>query len=283
MVTTGTAHFNWTLVQVRRHAGVAHHNNLPRKRAQSVFSPPWEGAGKEGRIRCLRSRWGGESVREPPRRLAPPLLGEVRREGKQTDARTEAGVCSGASPFAYDSSVLTELDVLKDVCARLDRTGIAYMLTGSMAMNYYAQPRMTRDIDLVIAVEPHDADRLATAFEPDYYVPRDQLRQSIGIRGMFNLLHLDSVVKVDMVVRKDEPYRHAEFERRQRVRLPGFDAWIVSKEDLILSKLVWGMDSGSELQRRDVGNLLSSGAEPRIHPRMGRASERNRTARTCLE
>lgn len=46
--------------------------------------------------------------------------------------------------------MITELDVLKDVCERLDRAGIAYMLTGSMAMNYYAQPRMTRDIDLVI-------------------------------------------------------------------------------------------------------------------------------------
>jgi hypothetical protein len=64
------------------------------------------------------------------------------------------------------AGMLTELDVLRDVCARLDRAGIAYMLTGSMAMNYYAQPRMTRDIDLVVAVEPRDAGALAAAFEP---------------------------------------------------------------------------------------------------------------------
>lgn len=116
--------------------------------------------------------------------------------------------------------MLTELDVLKDVCARLDRAGIAYMLTGSMAMNYYAEPRMTRDIDLVVAVEPHEADRFATAFEPDYYVPRDQLSQLILDRGMFNLLHLDSVVKVDIVVRKDETYRlpqSAKLRGRSRV------------------------------------------------------------------
>jgi hypothetical protein len=128
-------------------------------------------------------------------------------------------------------------------------------------MNYYAQPRMTRGIDLVVAVEPRDAEALATAFEPEYYVPREQLEESIRHRGMFNLLHLESVVKVDMVVRKDEAYRRAEFERRQQVGLPGFHAWIVSKEDLILSKLVWSKDSGSELQRRDVRNLLSTGAD----------------------
>lgn len=135
------------------------------------------------------------------------------------------------------------------------------MLTGSMAMNYYAQPRMTRDIDLVVAVLPHQAEELAAAFEPDYYVPREQLAQSIRDRGMFNLLHLASVIKVDLVVRKDEPYRRAEFERRQLVKLPGFDAWIAAKEDLILSKLIWAKDSGSELQLRDVRNLLASGAD----------------------
>jgi len=44
-----------------------------------------------------------------------------------------------------------ELLALRDVCARLDGAGIAYMLTGSLAMSFYARPRMTRDIDLVIA------------------------------------------------------------------------------------------------------------------------------------
>ncbi len=156
--------------------------------------------------------------------------------------------------------MLSELDVLKDVCARLDRAGIEYMLTGSMAMNYYAQPRMTRDIDLVVAVEPHEAEKLAAAFEPDYYVPAE-LETSIRDRAMFNLLHLGSVIKVDMVVRKDEPYRHAEFQRRQLVSLPGFETWIAAKEDLILSKLVWAKDSGSELQLRDVRNLLTSDAD----------------------
>jgi hypothetical protein len=151
--------------------------------------------------------------------------------------------------------VLTELDILKDVGARLDRAGIEYMLTGSMAMNYYAQPRMTRDIDLVVAVEAEEAEKLAAAFEPDYYVP-PEVATSIRARAMFNLLHLASVIKVDMVVRKDEPYRRAEFQRRQRVSLPGFETWIAAKEDLILSKLIWARDSGSELQLRDVRNLL---------------------------
>lgn len=157
--------------------------------------------------------------------------------------------------------MLSELDVLEEVSARLDRAGIGYMLTGSMAMNYYARPRMTRDIDMVVAVEPPDAHRLTAQFDRDFYVPYEAVRLAVRERGMFNLLHLESAVKVDFVVCKDEPYRHNEFARRLRVELPGFSTWIVSKEDLILSKLVWAKDTRSEMQMRDVRNLLSTGVD----------------------
>jgi hypothetical protein len=69
--------------------------------------------------------------------------------------------------------VQNELDIVRDVSARLDGAGIGYMLTGSMAMNYYAQPRMTRDIDLVVALRPGDTDRVVRLFTPDYYVSRE--------------------------------------------------------------------------------------------------------------
>lgn len=157
--------------------------------------------------------------------------------------------------------MLTELEVLRDACERLERAGIPYMLTGSMAMNYYAEPRMTRAIDMVVAIEPSDVERIEAAFQSDYYVPEEGLAQVIRDRGMFNLVHFASSVKVDMVVRKDEAFRLGEFARRRAVGLPGFSAWVVSKEDLLLSKLVWARDAESELQRRDVRNLLASGAE----------------------
>jgi len=58
----------------------------------------------------------------------------------------------------------TELDIVRDVSQRLDHVGLAYMLTGSMAMNYYAQPRMTRDIDVVVALAPADAEKIVDLF-----------------------------------------------------------------------------------------------------------------------
>jgi len=144
---------------------------------------------------------------------------------------------------------------------RLERSGFAYMLTGSLALSYYAQPRMTRDIDLVIELSGRDARSVAGLFSPEYYVSEADVNQAIAEQGMFNILHLAKVVKLDFIVRKDTAYRLHEFGRRQRVQLPGFEAWIVSREDLILSKLLWAKESLSELQLRDVHALLAGGAD----------------------
>lgn len=156
--------------------------------------------------------------------------------------------------------MLSELDVLRDVSLKLDGAGLAYMITGSMAMNYYATPRMTRDIDIVVELSTTDSTRIRGLFEPVYYVP-DNLEQLIGSIGMFNLVHIESVVKVDIIVRKNETYRRTEFDRRIPVELEGQRTWFVSKEDLILSKLLWGKQSASEMQRHDVQNLLATGAD----------------------
>ena len=145
-----------------------------------------------------------------------------------------------------------ELDVVRDVSTRLDGADIAYMLTGSMAMNYYAEPRMTRDIDLVVALAAEDAETIARIFSPDYYVSLEAVRESIRSESMFNLIDEDSVIKVDCIVRKSSRYRLEEFARRRRITVGDFATWIVSAEDLILSKLVWARDSHSELQLRDV-------------------------------
>lgn len=149
-----------------------------------------------------------------------------------------------------------ELLALQDLCARLEGAGIEYMLTGSLAMSYYARPRMTRDIDLVVALDADTAGKLTAALGKDYHVDPQMIADGFRRRRPSNVIHLPTVVKVDLIPRKDSDYRRAEFERRRKVGFAGVDLWIVSPEDLVLSKLEWARDSGSELQMRDVGHLL---------------------------
>jgi hypothetical protein len=150
-----------------------------------------------------------------------------------------------------------QFSILTLVTARLEAAGIAYMLTGSIAAGYYAQPRMTRDIDLVVELAPADAERIAAAFTPEFICDVDAVRAAISRRSLFNLIHIEAVTKIDFVVRKDIPYRREEFQRRRQVEIGGHPLWIVSPEDLILSKLTWAKTSRSEMQLRDVRLLLT--------------------------
>lgn len=154
-----------------------------------------------------------------------------------------------------------ELDIVRDVSERLTRANIPFMLTGSMAMNAYAQPRMTRDVDVVIAVQPDDATRLLAAFSPDYYIDAGTVARALRTEGLFNVIHQEWVFKVDCIVRKSGEFRALEFARRQRLTIADCETWVVSKEDLILSKLCWGHASRSDYQARDIKNLLTTGCD----------------------
>lgn len=156
------------------------------------------------------------------------------------------------------SDVSAQLDLLKLVTARLEAAGVRYMVSGSTAMNFYAEPRMTRDIDIVVELEPGDAPKVVGLLGAEFYVDEETVCDAIERRSMFNAIHVAEALKVDFVVRKDEPYRVEELSRRRRVRLGESELWAVAPEDLVLSKLVWGKDSESELQLRDVRNLLAS-------------------------
>ena len=149
-----------------------------------------------------------------------------------------------------------QLDVLALVTARLDAAGIAYMVTGSMAAGYYGRPRMTRDVDLVVDLQPQDAERLEAMLSDAFLVSADVVRTAIAHETMFNAIHHEALVKVDFVVRKAEPFRVEEFGRRQLVALEGHRMWMVSPEDLVLSKLAWARAGGSDLQARDARAII---------------------------
>lgn len=151
-----------------------------------------------------------------------------------------------------------ESEVLRIVTQRLEGAHVAYMLSGSMAMNYYAQPRMTRDLDIVVELRPGDEARLLALLDHDFEVDIEELSEAIATERMFNAIHVEKVVKVDFIVRKSSAFRREEFERRRQVVHMGAPLWIVSPEDLVLSKLWWAKDSRSDLQLRDVRNLIAS-------------------------
>jgi hypothetical protein len=178
---------------------------------------------------------------------------------------------------------MNEIDIVRDISRRFEQARIPYMLTGSMAMNYYAQPRLTRDIDVVIAIGPEDVDRVAALFRPDYYVSEENIHKSLAHESIFNVIHQESVIKVDCIIRKRIEYRRVEFERRKMISILDFTTFIVSKEDLAISKLIWAKDSHSELQLGDVRNLLAGDYDANYLRRWTRELGLDTLLEGCLE
>jgi hypothetical protein len=151
-----------------------------------------------------------------------------------------------------------EIQVLLDVTSRLERANLPYMLSGSLAASYYAPPRMTRDIDLVVQLAPDKVERLLEAFRDDYWLDPEAVARAVAKRGVFHLIHYDAVLKIDIFVAQETEHRRVEFLRRRRVEIASTAVWIVAPEDLVLSKLDGARESQSETQLEDARNLLSS-------------------------
>lgn len=150
-----------------------------------------------------------------------------------------------------------ELDVLILVVQRLDKEKIPYMLTGSIATNFYTVPRMTRDIDIIIQIDLKDTDKIFDNFKDDFYIDKEMIIDAIKRKASFNIIHNEKLVKVDFIVKKETEYRKEEFGRRKQVSIAGINTDIVAAEDLIISKLYWARDSHSETQLNDVKNVMA--------------------------
>jgi len=132
------------------------------------------------------------------------------------------------------------------------------MVSGSIAANYYSIPRMTRDIDIVIELQQKDVDRFVALFQDDFYINKEMVEKEVLRQGMFNLIQNQYMVKVDFIVKKSSAYQQTEFSRRKNVLIEKCTVWIASPEDLIISKLIWAKDSRSEMQMKDIKNLIKA-------------------------
>ncbi len=158
--------------------------------------------------------------------------------------------------MANNEELSLELKTLKKVVERLDEAKIDYMLTGSMALNFYGHPRATNDFDIVLAVGESDITRIIDLFESDFYLNRDTIKKAIKEKTLFNIIDNDSVFKVDFIVHKNDPYSVEQFKRRRIRIIAGIKTAVISLEDLILAKLSWSQESGSEMQERDIQQML---------------------------
>jgi len=151
------------------------------------------------------------------------------------------------------------LSVVAVIAELFDRLGIPYLVGGSLASSSYGVPRATQDADLVADIRVEHVDKIAAGLSADFYVDSEMIREAVARRSSFNVVHLASMFKVDVFVKKADVWAGVEMARARTEQLVLADGEVsirfASAEDTILHKLSW-YKLGGQVSERQWGDIL---------------------------
>lgn len=150
-------------------------------------------------------------------------------------------------------------ELLRRVGDELDRLGCPRFTTGSVASMVFGEPRFTNDIDVVVRMDERQARLLAAAFPgEEWYASADAAADAVRRRGMFNIIHVPSGLKADIIVARGSAHDDARFARVRRIELPGGRLEpFASPEDVVLKKLEFFREGGSQKHLRDIASMIA--------------------------
>lgn len=152
--------------------------------------------------------------------------------------------------------------ILEPVVKTFEELGVLYYVGGSVASSAYGIARATLDVDLVSNLQSHQVNLLVEKLKPAYFIDSGMIYDAIKTRSSFNIIHLDSMMKIDVFILIDKPYPQKAFERKRIDTLDdeadSIKMYLCSPEDIILNKLEWykAGDQVSERQWLDVLGVI---------------------------
>ena len=156
---------------------------------------------------------------------------------------------------------MPEPDLIDLFVRPLNQLGIRYVVSGSVAAMLYGEPRITHDIDFVVFLRAEDALRLAGIFPPPgYYVPPTEVittEMTRECRGHFNIIHIGSGFKADFYTANRDELHAWAFRHARRYAVREIPIVLAPAEYVIVRKLEYFREGGSEKHLRDIGAMLA--------------------------
>ena len=149
-------------------------------------------------------------------------------------------------------------ELLRHARNACDRLGLVYLVVGSTATITYGEPRFTNDIDIVVDLPVEKIEAFCEAFpSSEFYISLQAVRQAVEKRFQFNVVHPASGLKIDFIVLSDSDFDRSRRQRRRQLRvLADGPTWFASPEDVILKKMIYFQEGGSDKHLRDIAGVL---------------------------
>ncbi|MBN2385568.1 MAG: hypothetical protein JXB85_01010 [Anaerolineales bacterium] len=144
-----------------------------------------------------------------------------------------------------------------------EKLGVPYLIGGSLASTLYGMVRTTQDSDIIAQMRPEHIQPFVSALDSEFYVDQEMIAESVQRHSSFNIIHRETMFKVDVFIPAPRPFLRSQLSRAQ-VQTFTFEsqmsARFASPEDTILSKLEWYRMGGevSDRQWRDVLGVLKT-------------------------
>ncbi|MEW6213313.1 MAG: hypothetical protein AB1631_33760 [Acidobacteriota bacterium] len=151
-----------------------------------------------------------------------------------------------------------KVDALLRVLLVFDKMNIPYVIGGSFASSIHGMPRSTNDADVLALMNLKQASAFAAELQDEFYADEQAIRQAVKTKRSFNVIHLESMFKIDVFVAKQSGFEAVQLERRQLEVLkpdPQRTAYVATPEDTILAKLVW-YRKGNEISDKQWQDVL---------------------------
>jgi len=153
------------------------------------------------------------------------------------------------------------IEITLKVIAIFEKLGIRYSIGGSLASSAFGIPRATMDIDIVADIKQENVPLLQECLAREFYADMDMIREAVRRKSSFNIIHLESLYKVDIFILQEHPFDLQALARRVQKKVSedtSQEPFFSTPEDIILNKLKWYQDGGgvSERQWNDILGVL---------------------------
>jgi len=154
-------------------------------------------------------------------------------------------------------------ELLRFAVEALHHLGLRYLVTGSIATVLYGEPRFTNDIDVVVMLSGDRIEELCRSFpQPEFYINPESVRRAVERSGQFDIIHPTSGLRLDVMVPAETPFNRSRFGRARQITLmPDLEVSFAAPEDVIIKKMEYYREGGSDKHLRDITGILKVRAE----------------------